>query len=96
MVAAERVIAWEEPPPANHGRGPSHEPLAAALRAKPGEWAHVLTYDTSATSAMTAGHIRRGVGVAWRPAGAYEAASRKVNGENRVYARYVGEEEPDA
>lgn len=64
--------------------------LAAELRARPMSWGCIGTYATHNTAASKAHNIRRGNLAAFRPAGAYAAESRKVNGEYRVYACYVG------
>jgi len=82
-----------EPLPVSGGsqvRGVSHEVIAEQLRERPREWAHVLTYPTRESASTVAYSIRNGHRSAWAPAGAFEAKSRTVNGEYRVYARYVG------
>lgn len=87
MVGNKRaVIAWEAPP----GHPDAHEPLAEELKGKPKEWGHILTYRTASTSASVAGQIRTGISKCWQPRGAFEAIAKKVDGEYRVYARYVG------
>lgn len=63
--------------------------IANQLRARPGEWAHIGTR-ASAGSARQGAYQVRGRNEAFAPAGAFEAASRTVDGEHRIYARYVG------
>lgn len=65
---------------------------AAQLAARPGEWARLGTYHHQVTAAGMARRIRTGETAAFRPAGAYEAVSRGVDGEYGVWARYVGGE----
>lgn len=78
-------VVWEDPPPPHAG---DSGPLAAALRARPGEWAVVYP---AAKSQAAAPAIRRGMG-SWAPAGSFEAISRSnEDGTFRVYARFVGE-----
>jgi hypothetical protein len=67
-----------------------HRPAADALRARPGEWAHVTTHSTAQSSASLAYAIRAGKYAAYTPAGHFEARARTVDGEHRVYVRYVG------
>jgi hypothetical protein len=81
-----------EPPPAKvrktWGR---HYLIAHKLRAKPGEWAVVGAYGGAESAGATARHIQHGRLEAYRPAGSFEATARTVDGEDRVYARFVGE-----
>ena len=85
-------IVFEEPPgKRNYGPKGKHGEIVAALKARPGEWAHVLTYDNAETARSIAYAIRHPSHlVAYRPEGAFESMSRTVKGERRVYARYVG------
>lgn len=87
-------LVWEEPPHENRGGGVNHRLVAPQLRANPEAWARVSTYKTAGSAGSMAQAIRTGVLTAYRPAGSFEAASRKVGGQYHVYARYVGE--PDA
>lgn len=83
-----------EPLPKNNwkGRGPrgKHAAIAAQLRERPGDWAHILTLPATNSANSMAYAIRNGNLGAYTPAGAYEAKSRTIDGERRVYARYVG------
>ena len=88
------LVRWEEPPRADAWRGSNRydwTAIGAVLQKKPGKWAVVAVYETVSRAASQAGAIRAGVVSALRPAGAFEAMSRTVDGECRVYARYVGE-----
>lgn len=60
------------------------------LRARPQEWAHIATRANISAAGELARRIKRGGTVAFQPASAFEAVSRTVDGEYRVYARYVG------
>jgi hypothetical protein len=82
------VIRFEDPP---NLRRHDNTGISAALKAAPGRWAVVAVFDDNTGSRAYAGSMRRGARKAFRPAGTFEAASRLVDGENRVYARYVGE-----
>lgn len=65
---------------------------AAALRDRCGVWAHISDHTSKGQAANLAYRIRHGKLVDFRPAGAFEATSRKVGkeGESQVWARYVG------
>lgn len=86
-------IVFENPPARTGGQKPRSRALvttAAALRRAAGEWARIGLYRNAATSGSVANQIKRGKLAAFRPAGAFEAVSRTVDGQHRVYARYVG------
>jgi len=66
--------------------------IADALRGRPGEWAVIKVYESKQHSSAR-GYSARVVGgktKAYEPAGHFEAATRLIDGEIRVYARYVG------
>lgn len=65
--------------------------IAEELRSQPNRWALVAVCPNSATAGSTARHIRNGHYNAMRELGPFEATSRTVDGEARVYARYVSE-----
>lgn len=77
-------------PPPQATTGSRHAEIAAALKQRPGEWAVVRRTDTANKSGAAAQAIRSGRLRAYAPTGAYEAVARTVDGEHRVYARYVG------
>jgi hypothetical protein len=84
------VIRWEDPPPRRdvydwHGIG-------TALMARPGVWALAAVYPSPASAASIAHQIRHGRFAVLRELGCFEAVLRTVEGEARVYARYVGVE----
>lgn len=85
-------LRFEEPPPKSNrpGKQTKHERIASKLIARPGEWACIGTYSTAPSSNSIAHMIRHGKATAYQPAESFEAVSRLVNGEHRVYARYVG------
>ena len=86
------VKSWGEPP--NNRRGPSvkHGALAAELKTRPGVWAHALTVGTARSAASTAQAVRSARLSAYAPAGSFDARSRTVSGEYRIYIRYLGGE----
>lgn len=84
-------LKFEPPPKRVRVTWGRHADVASKLRAKPGEWAPIGTYNSSQTAASIARQIKRAVLSAYMPAGSFEAVSRTVDGESRVYARYVGE-----
>jgi hypothetical protein len=88
-------LRFEDPPEVSRilGRRGKHKEAAEELRSRPGEWAIVGVYGTGASSAAMARHIGDGFVTAYRPAGSFEGLARTVDGEARVYARYVGETE---
>ena len=65
--------------------------FTAALRAQPGQWALLGRYSTPGCMRTAAYEIRHGLNPAFRSA-RYEAQSRSMFGEHRVYVRYVGGE----
>lgn len=85
------AIRWEEPPARSHGRAYDWAAIGAALKAKPGQWALAVVCPNTATAGSTARYVRAGAYHALRELGRFEATARTVEGEARVYARYVGE-----
>ena len=65
---------------------------AKLLMEHPGQWARIQRHEKSTQAAAAAYKINRGLLAAFRPAGAFEAASRTVKGEFFVYARYANHE----
>ncbi|MGW1998390.1 hypothetical protein [Embleya sp. NPDC001921] len=85
-------IRFEEPPASKRSSNPTIA-IAAALKARPNEWAIVHVAAASALANNKATQIRAGRARAFTPAGAFEAKTRVVDGEYRVYARFVGSAE---
>jgi hypothetical protein len=86
-------IRFEDPPPESRGkRGVSkrNRDISEKLRKRQGEWAWVHTSATRGAAASLAHHIKVGTSPSFRPAGSFEAISRVVNEQCRVYARYIG------
>jgi len=83
------VIRFEAP--AHHAlRYPeSLAAFAAALQDRAGEWALLGKYGTAGTARQAAYEVRHGLKPAFE-FGGFEAESRTLCGEYRVYARYVG------
>lgn len=85
---------FEDPPPAARGgRKNSQLEAAEALRGRPGEWGMVVVCVSRTSAGSMARAIRLGKTKTWLPAGDFEAATRTVDGEHRVYARYVPDTE---
>lgn len=82
-------IVWAEPPLGRHTRAFNYGAVADELRRRPKEWAIVRVMPNSGRSSVVASEINRGR-IAALPAGDFEAMARNVDGEYRVYARYVG------
>lgn len=85
------VIRWEDPP--GDRRGTDWAAVAKALRWRPGKWALVVVCNNAVTAGAVARDIRVSKYPALRDRGPFEAVARSVDGEARVYARYVGEAE---
>ena len=88
--AVKGLVGWSDPPVKAFGTGVRHEPIAEALKAKPGEWGEIGPYKDARASSQIAYCIREAKLPAYAPKGAFEATGRK----GMVFARYVGE--PDA
>lgn len=94
------ALVWGPPPdpqPISHphthsgGRGPTSRwiGIAAQLRSRPGEWAIVHVATIRQTADDYASRISRGLLPATGPRGSFQGASRHVDGQYRVYARYL-------
>lgn len=89
------VIRWEPPPPHGNtgkrrGKPYKYQPIADALRAKPGEWAVAAEGIGTGPAGGLTNRIKAGW-TCFAPAGAFEAVCRgPANGTATVYARYVG------
>lgn len=83
------TIEFKNPPSKVTGpKSSKHDPIAAQLKERPGEWALILT----AASPSTAAAVKRGLIKAYRPPGSFEATARDAkNGRADIYARFVGE-----
>ena len=67
-----------------------HELIAKRLKARTGEWAWIV-YSSGKGALKAAGCIALGYWEAYAPAGDFEADHRKVDGQWRVYLRYLGD-----
>jgi len=70
--------------------------IADALKARPGEWAVVRIADSVSKGTSASNYIRAAKSSVYHPAGSFESVYRCVDGEHRVYARYVGTEAGDS
>ncbi|MFB4265391.1 hypothetical protein [Nonomuraea sp. GTA35] len=88
-------IRFENPPPVVTRWAKSvaldYEQIAEVLVAHPGEWAFVGVTATPTRAGGAAQRIRDGVVEALAIHGQFDAASRTVDGEYRVYAKFLGE-----
>lgn len=80
---------WEEPPPRVRGGVHDWAAIAEALKARPQEWAMVAVLNNSVNAGSTARHIREGNYAAL--ASGFDAVARTVDGEARIYARFMGD-----
>ena len=90
-MTTPEVLIWKDPP--NVGRGnpiKDWTPIAAELRAHPGQWAiiHTGPYAQCTNLGQT---IRKADAAAWRPAGSFQATVQTEDGACQLYARYIGE-----
>jgi hypothetical protein len=89
-------IVWEEPPGVSR-RGQEEWPaIARELRQRPGQWARVKDGVSASNAAHVASRIRNGFFQPFRPAGTFEAVTRRTGDTKAVYARYVGEQDGGA
>lgn len=81
-------LVWEEPP-AKAGRPGRYAGIAAALKERPGQWAVIRTYPSEQARRGWgfASQIREGKLIDFR--NGFEAAARTVEGQVRVYVRFV-------
>lgn len=81
-------IEFKDPP--DHGNSSADwDGIAAALKARPGEWAVIHHSNNNSISTR----IKSGVAASFRPAGAFEARAISVRDRAKkfdIYARYVG------
>lgn len=84
-------VVWEDPPPVTERTYCKHSAIAEKLRSRKGEWGRVAVCATVTKARVMASGIRRGVSRAYQPRGDFDAIHRFVDGEYRVYARYLGD-----
>jgi hypothetical protein len=68
-------------------------PIVNKLISRPYQWAVIATASDHTNAYATAYNIKHGKLKRFAESGAFEAEYRKVNGEHRVYARYIGASE---
>jgi hypothetical protein len=89
------VIRWEEPPPEHGNKRPAkpskYQPIADALRGRPGEWAVVVENKAPGSAGNLVWRIKSGVGP-FAPPRSFDAKCIGPAGgsSSKVYARYVG------
>ncbi|MFI7114027.1 hypothetical protein ACIBK9_47455 [Nonomuraea sp. NPDC050227] len=88
-------IRFEDPPRSTRRWAKAlpfdYEQVAVTLCARPGEWAFIGATATPTRAGGVAQRIRDGVVEALAAHGEFDAVSRTVDGEYRVYARFLGE-----
>lgn len=87
------AVRFEDPPSGPEMDRASYDwtAIAAALKKRPLRWAIIATCTNSNLSAVMARYVRTSTYTPLREAGKFEAVARTVDGEHRVYARWVGE-----
>jgi hypothetical protein len=93
MSAPVITVRFDEPAHDALRRPESLQAFADALRARPGEWALLGKYSTQGAMRQASYEIRivrERKDRVFAPAGSFEAESRTMLGEHRVYVRYVG------
>jgi hypothetical protein len=84
-------LVWEQPP-AKTGRGGKYADFAQALRENEGRWAILATFQAAEKKSgwSKSNIINAGKLIDFRDdEGRFEAVCRTVNGETRVYVRYL-------
>lgn len=85
------VLARQDPPPPSARSGEETDTnwklIAGQLKADPGHWYH-LTIGSHALAQYS--KIKPGKTGNWRPAGAFEACTRQIDGVVHLYGRYIG------
>lgn len=88
------IVRFEDPPGAR-GRGGGEirdwAAIGVELKKRPQQWAVVAVCDDPKSAASTADKVRRNRFATLAQVGNFEAVSRTVDGQPRVYARWVGE-----
>lgn len=87
------TIRFEEPTPRAPRGAKARQAFADALRDRPKEWALFGAYSnpgTTRTAAYDISHATNPQDQPFAPAGSFEAESRTMLGEHRVYVRFVG------
>lgn len=81
-------ITWETPPNTSIGRPARYVHILNTLRNRPNEWARLevpgLKTQSSLATSINQGRIKGS-----EPAGSFEAVTRTVDGETRLYVRSV-------
>lgn len=90
---SKSVFRFEAPPLFQKASADASLTLDVIRRLKehPGEWAVIREPETAVAAYALAHQIRTGRSVNFRPAGSFEARGCNIDGNPRVYARYVGE-----
>lgn len=87
-AAPDLTIVWEEPRPKTRGGRNSLverlQPALDQLRAKPGAWARIASYESKSAAGSAAKSMRK------RTPG-FEFEARNGDGHSRLYARFVGD-----
>ncbi len=84
------TLHFEPLPALRKTKTPWHD-VAEQLKERPGEWAVVKVYTSRSQASTDAKRLRDGAFKPFRPAGTFDAWARVVDGEFRVYARFIAE-----
>ena len=83
-------LDWGAPPRREGRTYHRHELVAKRLKARKGEWAWVV-YNSPRGASHAASKASLGETPAYAPAGDFEAVYRLVDGEHRMYIRFLGD-----
>lgn len=95
-MSEPKIVRWEDPPERIRAAGRvDWTPVAEELRARSGHWAVVAEMKGKQDAEdrrlrALAGSIRTGNIRAFTPKGSYEAVTRMIGDEVRLYVRHVG------
>ena len=84
-------LVWEDPPQGSNRTYHKHGPIAEQLKGRKGAWAKVAVCSSLRMARVMASTIRLAKAKPYEPRGDFEATHRAVDGEFRVYARYLGD-----
>ncbi len=90
-------VDFQDTAPPRPARGPRgdipHADIVARLKAKPRTWAKIDLPDDMDTKSRRrfASNINKAVIVHYRPAGAFKAVTRTIDGATSLWIQYVGD-----
>lgn len=88
-MSQTQFVSELPPGPTRTSRGSGRvSEVGEAMKANPGQWAIYGVYRTATSAGAAASRLRNGT-LLWAPKGSVESAVRTVDGEIRVYARWI-------